>query len=143
MRTRNTAIALCFLLTSCAGVLDLDSASPTSGGARMAPPLIVDGAGNPAPELSQSQALPVTLSAMAWSAATETREWHGAVTRSDCDRLEKALKDQGLDIRLVDRKPTGDPNLPVACIFDGKDADPNAARFPDRRYEFADESQYP
>jgi hypothetical protein len=136
---RPTAIALTFsfLLTSCAGVLDMDSPASTSGsGAVAAPPLIVDGYGNPAPELSQPQYL-------AWSAETETREWHGAVTQRDCKRLEKALKDKGLDIKLVDMQSTGNPNLPVACIFEGADADPNANRFPDERSQNRDESEYP
>jgi hypothetical protein len=137
------ALSISFLLTSCAGVLDLDSLSTTSGGARMAPPLIVDGAGNLAPELSQSQVSPVPPGAMAWSPAEETREWHGAVSQKDCDRVEKALKDKGLDVDLVDIEATGNPQMPWACIFDGQDADPDAARFPDERSENRDESEYP
>jgi hypothetical protein len=125
-------------LGGCAGLMDEPSAG--NGGGYIVPPVpmapapsVVDGYGNPAPELSR----------MEWNASEETREWHGAASRADCDRIEKALKDKGLDINLADRQPTGDPNLPWACIFEGKDADPNAARFQDRRYENRDESEYP
>jgi hypothetical protein len=135
-------------LTGCGTVTTGDSIFDQGGGrgAPMAPvpPPVVDGYGNPAPELQQEQ-YPETLrdSVMEWNASEETREWHAAASRRDCDRIEQALKDQGLDIYLADRQPTGDPNLPWACIFEGKDADPNAPRFQDRRYENRDESQYP
>jgi hypothetical protein len=78
-----------------------------------------------------------------WSPEQETREWHGALTQKDCKRVEKALKDKGLEVDLVDMEATGNPQMPWACIFEGKDADPNAARFPDERSENRDESEYP
>jgi hypothetical protein len=137
------AIALAVGLTGCGGFIG-DSITD-QGGAPAAPPLILDGYGNPAPELQQAQQATqeTPKSYMEWNSAEETREWHAAASRADCDRLEKALKEKGLDIRMVDRKSTGDPNLPWACIFEGNDADPNAVRFQDRRYENRDESEYP
>jgi hypothetical protein len=137
------AATLSMLISSCAGVLDLDSQNPTSRGV-VVPPAMIDGYGNPVvPEASQPQASTLPSSVVLWSAAEEDREWHGAVSRSDCDRLEKALRDKGLDVQLVDRQPTGDSNLPWACIFDGKDADPNADRFRDERSQGSNDSEYP
>jgi hypothetical protein len=132
-------LSLSLGLVGCAGLIDEPGAR--NGGGYIVPPApvapaqpsMIDGYGNPAPELSR----------MEWNASEETREWHAAVSRKDCDRIEQALKDKGLDIYLADRQPTGDPKLPWACIFEGKDADPNASRFQDRRYENRDESQYP
>jgi hypothetical protein len=133
-------------LTGCGTVTTGDSIFDQGGrGAPMAPvpPPVIDGYGNPAPELQGQYQETPTDQVMAWNASDETREWHGAVSRSDCDRIEKALQNKGLDIYLADRQPTGDPNLPWACIFEGNDADPSAPRFQDRRYENRDESQYP
>jgi hypothetical protein len=134
-------IPLSLSLIGLGGCGVMDEPSARNGGGYIVPPApiapaqpnasVLDGYGNPAPELNQ------------WNASEETREWHGAVSRADCDRIEKALKAKGLDIYLSERKPTGDPNFPWACIFEGNDADPNAARFQDRRYENRDEAEYP
>jgi hypothetical protein len=131
----SVGIAFLLLLGGCApGDSIFDENAPM-----VPPPILNNDQGiYPTPQYEETP-----RSYMEWNASEETREWHGAASRSDCDRLEKALKDQGLDINLAERQPTGDPNLPWACIFEGKDADPNAARFQDRRYENRDESEYP
>jgi hypothetical protein len=139
MNKGTNLVTLSLLLVGLGGCALVDEPSAGNGGGYIvppapiapAPPSVIDGYGNPAPELNQ------------WNASEETREWHGAATERDCDRIEKALKDQGLDINLSEIQSTGDPKLPWACIFEGNDADPDAVRFQDRRYENRDESQYP
>lgn len=66
---------------------------------------------------------------MSWEWQEETREWHCAVDRAACLDILKALRAQGLDVRLVDRQETGKEILRIACIFDGPDADPSAERW--------------
>lgn len=66
---------------------------------------------------------------MTWNPIEEKREYHCATSINGCKRLLKALRDQGLDINLVDRVLTQDEMLKVACIFDGPDADPHANRW--------------
>ncbi|MBD1995279.1 hypothetical protein H6G00_01370 [Leptolyngbya sp. FACHB-541] len=60
---------------------------------------------------------------------TETREWHAAASSADCNNIARRLKSQGLKVFLADRQRRNDPLLPIACIFEGQDADPNAERF--------------
>jgi hypothetical protein len=64
-----------------------------------------------------------------WTSADEDREWHAATSLEQCDGIESALRDQGLDITLVDRQATSNSILRAACIFDGPDADPEAERW--------------
>jgi hypothetical protein len=66
---------------------------------------------------------------MTWKAQDEEREWHPATSSDRCFDLEKRLRDEGIDVRLVGYARTTDNILKVACIFDGPDADPNAERW--------------
>ena len=63
-----------------------------------------------------------------WNPITETREWHAAATRRDCDRMRQQFKQEGRRVS-VEAFQTRDPQLPWVCIITGPDADPNY-RFP-------------
>jgi hypothetical protein len=94
----NISTALLILSLSLIGLVGclVEEPSAGNGGGYIVPPApigpgsnMVDGYGNPAPELQQG----ATTDRMEWKASEETREWHAAASRADCDRIEKALKD--------------------------------------------------
>jgi hypothetical protein len=66
---------------------------------------------------------------MAWNAEREEREWHPVTHSKRCFDIEKRLRDEGLDVKLVEYAKTTDGILKIACIFEGPDADPHAERW--------------
>lgn len=92
------------------------------------------------PAVPVAPAQPVAPPAvLQWNPSTESREWHAAASATHCKAMERLFQQQGLRIRLVERQRTNDPQLPIACIFDGPDADPSAERFPAHQHREAPE----
>lgn len=81
----------------------------------MAPPLIVDGAGNPAPEL-QVRTNPDDYN------ESGVQETHAATTAEACREMARRYQKEGRKISLKDIRESGDPNLPYLCVFEGADA---------------------
>jgi len=124
------AIALALGLNGCGGLVG-DSITD-QGRTAAAPPLIVDGYGNPAPELQQAPVMPINNDDL--SNVPGEREVHAAGSEEDCYKMLKRFKAEGRDLKLRVEFSTGE--LPVRCIFEGADAE--AEYYRDRRYEKPD-----
>jgi hypothetical protein len=119
----------------------VDEPSARNGGGYIVPPApiapaqpsVIDGYGNPAPELSQqpTSQMPMQSNDDEYNIAG-MREIHAAASEEDCYKMMERFRKEGrnLELRIRSRRQ-GD--LPYSCIFEGPDA--QLDYFRDRRYE--------
>jgi hypothetical protein len=128
------------LVVGCALV---DEPSAGNGGGYIVPPApiapghsnIVDGYGNPAPELQQQPSSEMPMQSNDDEELYNepgVREVHAAASRQDCYKMLERFQKEGRKLKLK-VKPTDNAELPYACIFEGADA--SLEYFRDRRYE--------
>lgn len=97
----------------------------------MAPPLIVDGAGNPAPELQQPMA--ATTNPDDKYNEPGVRESHFVSSEAECYKMAQKFRQDGRKLELKRTARSGNVQMPFLCVFEGEDA--VDGYYQDRRYE--------
>jgi hypothetical protein len=132
MKCLPLAITLAWGLVGCGAGLYGDSITDQGRAPIVPVPNVVDGYGNPAPELQPTPVMPINSNDS--SNVPGQREVHAAASEADCYKMLRRFQAEGRDLKL--RVEFGTGKLPVRCIFEGPDAE--AEYYRDRRYEKPD-----